>query len=89
MPGFVSGIAGGLLFMELGTELVGGGFWALLVLVNVEAPATSKIAVPVAKSLQRLLRREEYFIIDRPIVKIAPELRISGPVNSCDLSANY
>ena len=45
MPGFVSGITGGLLLIELGV----GGFWAMLELVNVEAPATSKIAAPVAK----------------------------------------
>jgi hypothetical protein len=57
MPGFVSGIAGGLLFIVLGTELAGGGLAALLVLLNVEAPATSKIAAPVAKSLRRPFRK--------------------------------
>jgi hypothetical protein len=53
MPGFVSGTAGGLLFTELGV----GGFWAMLELLNGEAPATSKITAPVAKSLRRLFRR--------------------------------
>jgi hypothetical protein len=57
MPGFVSGIAGGLLFIELDAELGVGVFPAMLVPLKVEAPATSKIAAPVAKSLRRLFRR--------------------------------
>ena len=57
MPGFVSGIAGGLLLIEIGAELGVGVFPAMLELVKVEAPATSKIVAPVAKSLRRLFRR--------------------------------
>ena len=59
-PGFASGITDGLLSITL---FVDGVVWAMLELLNVEAPATTKIAAPIAKALRRASRKLELLIM--------------------------
>ena len=60
-PGFASGITGGLLFITLFVV------WAILELSNVEAPATTKMAAPIAKALRRASRKLELCMISQSI----------------------
>jgi hypothetical protein len=55
IPGLVSGITGGLLLITLAA--VEGVDLAKLELLNVETPATSKTAAPIAEALRTLFRK--------------------------------
>jgi hypothetical protein len=65
IPGFVSGITGGLLLIAIGA--VEGVGLAKLELLKVETPATSKTAAPIAKTLRNLFRKVEWLIIEGSI----------------------
>jgi|HubBroStandDraft_2_1064218.scaffolds.fasta_scaffold842385_1 hypothetical protein len=71
-PGFVSGITGGFLDIAvMDAELADGLGWAMAERVNVDAPATSMIAPPIASTLRSLFRKLNKCIISIGSSKLA------------------